>query len=73
MHNLDEINIQCPYCGVQVSVLVDCSVEEQTYIEDCEVCCRPMDIHVKTDDLGVAHVTVCHENNVTSGFYNSAI
>ncbi len=72
MQSLDEINIQCPYCGVNSSVLVDCSVEEQTYIEDCEVCCKPMVIQVKTDDIGVAHVTVSDENSVTSGYFNSA-
>lgn len=38
----------CPYCWESVSVLVDPSVEEQTYIEDCEVCCRPIRIRVRT-------------------------
>ena len=34
--------LQCPYCGEQIHVLVDCSVESQEYIEDCSVCCRPI-------------------------------
>jgi transcription elongation factor Elf1 len=38
----------CPYCWEQISILVDPSVQEQTYIEDCEVCCRPIRIHVRT-------------------------
>jgi hypothetical protein len=37
-----EVQLLCPYCGERVSVLVDHSVPEQTYVEDCEVCCRPM-------------------------------
>ena len=33
----------CPYCGERISMLVDTSVG-QTYIEDCEVCCRPIEV-----------------------------
>lgn len=32
----------CPYCGESIELLIDCSVEEQEYIEDCFVCCRPI-------------------------------
>jgi transcription elongation factor Elf1 len=35
---------QCPYCWETISVLVDTSENEQTYIEDCEVCCNPMEL-----------------------------
>jgi hypothetical protein len=38
--------IQCPYCGEQIEVLVDTSVNRQEYIEDCSVCCRPIVISV---------------------------
>lgn len=43
---MNEVFIQCPYCWQNISVLVDSSVSEQSYIEDCEVCCRPMQISV---------------------------
>ena len=45
-------NIQCPYCGETIELLLDCSIEEQNYIEDCQVCCRPisLDIAVGRDD-----------------------
>jgi hypothetical protein len=45
-------NIQCPYCGETIELLLDCSIEEQNYIEDCQVCCRPisLDITVGGDD-----------------------
>jgi hypothetical protein len=36
--------IMCPHCGEQITLFVDLSVEEQTYIEDCSVCCQPMQI-----------------------------
>ena len=34
----------CPYCWQEISMILDLSVGEQTYIEDCEVCCRPIQI-----------------------------
>ncbi|MDA8531498.1 CPXCG motif-containing cysteine-rich protein [Flavobacteriaceae bacterium] len=38
---------QCPYCWEQVSVLVDVSQPSQTYIEDCEVCCNPIQFQIQ--------------------------
>lgn len=40
---------QCPYCWEEISMLLDPSVS-QTYIEDCEVCCNPIEIHVRFED-----------------------
>jgi len=34
----------CPYCGEDISMVLDTSIRQQTYIEDCEVCCRPIEI-----------------------------
>ena len=34
----------CPYCWETISMILDSSVEESEYIEDCEVCCRPIEI-----------------------------
>ena len=34
----------CPHCGETISVLLDFSIPDQEYIEDCEVCCRPIEI-----------------------------
>jgi len=41
---MDEHFFQCPYCWQEVSVLLDPSVGSQNYIEDCEVCCNPIEI-----------------------------
>lgn len=38
---------QCPFCGESISMLLDPSVPEQTYLEDCEICCNPIQIHAK--------------------------
>lgn len=38
----------CPYCGEPIELLVDAGGgTEQDYIEDCEVCCRPMVIRLR--------------------------
>lgn len=39
----------CPYCWEQISFVIDLSVKEQSYIEDCEVCCRPIQITYTAD------------------------
>jgi len=41
-----EHHFQCPYCWQKISMLLDTSVGDQTYIEDCEVCCNPMQVRV---------------------------
>ena len=40
----------CPYCGEEISMVLDTSVSEQTYVEDCEVCCRPIEITYAVED-----------------------
>lgn len=41
-----EKDISCPYCGETITVLIDNSVPHQEYIEDCQVCCRPIEFSV---------------------------
>lgn len=43
---MEEKYIQCPHCWEQISMLIDLSVDEQTYVEDCEICCNPLEIKV---------------------------
>lgn len=42
----------CPYCWQEISMVLDTSVRRQTYIEDCEVCCNPIEIRYAVDDEG---------------------
>lgn len=44
-----EVDFDCPFCGAPVSVLLDPSVDRQSYVEDCEVCCRPLEIAYAAD------------------------
>ena len=56
IHQVIETSVQCPYCWERFTLLVDGSVEEQEYVEDCEVCCRPIDFIVQVDDDGEVKV-----------------
>lgn len=52
MNALESVFASCPYCGEVIGLLVDCSIPEQRYIEDCEVCCRPIEVAVRVDGAG---------------------
>ena len=49
---LDEQAITCPYCGEWIDTFIDASVGSQRYIEDCSVCCRPIEIRIEVDNEG---------------------
>jgi transcription elongation factor Elf1 len=40
----------CPYCSEQISMVLDTSVKKQIYIEDCEVCCHPIEVRYMVED-----------------------
>ncbi|QPJ66598.1 MAG: CPXCG motif-containing cysteine-rich protein [Candidatus Nitrohelix vancouverensis] len=46
----------CPCCGEEISILIDLSVGNQSYVEDCEVCCRPLEITAQTFGNGEVNV-----------------
>ena len=62
MTELSEQHISCPYCGESITVLVDDSLPEQSYIEDCQVCCRPIVLKVSADPDGDIAVNAMSEN-----------
>ena len=43
----------CPYCGEQISMVLDTSVKGQSYVEDCEVCCHPIEVRYTVEDGAV--------------------
>ena len=55
-------SIQCPYCGETIEVLIDESAGEHQYIEDCSVCCRPIEIAVSIDEEAGVLVSCRAEN-----------
>jgi hypothetical protein len=62
MNLLEESSIRCPYCGESLDILVDTSLDEQEYIEDCQVCCKPMVIRVGISADGAIRVIARHED-----------
>lgn len=46
-------NITCPWCGETITVLLDLTAGEQTFTEDCQVCCAPIVITVRLEDHGI--------------------
>lgn len=62
MPDVTEQAIHCPCCGETITILVDDSLPEQQYVEDCQVCCRPIVLTVSVDADGDAAVTARLEN-----------
>lgn len=49
MYGEEEVFFQCPYCWQTISMVVESYYPNQKYIEDCEVCCRPIEISYSLD------------------------
>ena len=45
-------SIQCPYCGERFETLVDTGSGPATYIEDCQICCQPIEFELQVDSRG---------------------
>jgi hypothetical protein len=49
------LEVRCPYCGEWIEIEIDeGGGAHQQYIEDCQVCCRPMVVTVDGDRVRVA-------------------
>ena len=46
------IEVQCPWCGESFTTFADPSVSDQTYTEDCQVCCRPIVMRMQIGEDG---------------------
>jgi Cysteine-rich CPXCG len=46
------VPVQCPYCGERLETRVDLTADELAYIEDCQVCCRPIEFGIERDEAG---------------------
>ncbi len=57
-----EKEVQCPYCWEQIQILIEPAEDRQDYIEDCQVCCRPIHFIIELNGEGLAEVQALHEN-----------
>ena len=62
MSSLEEQSVCCPYCAETLAVLIDAQEIGHEYIEDCQVCCRPIVFNVSTDAAGHLCISVRDEN-----------
>ena len=46
---------QCPYCWEEISMLLDPSLGSTEYIEDCEICCRPINVVYGFEDQNLTN------------------
>ncbi|NNK39188.1 MAG: CPXCG motif-containing cysteine-rich protein [Winogradskyella sp.] len=51
---MEEYFFQCPYCWEEISMLIDLSQSQQSYIEDCEICCNPIQLNVTTQNREIS-------------------
>lgn len=50
----DAYSFQCPYCGEELTIAIDVSGgSQQSFIYDCEVCCRPIQIDLEIEQSDV--------------------
>lgn len=62
MQFLAEQVVDCPYCGEAITVLIEPESIGQQYIEDCQVCCKPILFGVTVDAVGDLSVSARDEN-----------
>ncbi|MBU2966616.1 CPXCG motif-containing cysteine-rich protein [Amphritea sp. 2_MG-2023] len=63
MQSIETVSQSCPYCGEPIVLLVDCSAGDQQYIEDCQVCCKPITVELRLEG-SEAEVCLKTENEV---------
>ena len=54
-------SITCPYCWESIEITLDLSIEQQRYVEDCSVCCRPIVIGYRAEDGDLVEIDVARE------------
>ena len=58
MNLIESAEASCPHCGEPISLTLDLSVPEQSYIEDCAVCCQPMVVSYHADGGELSDLSV---------------
>ena len=53
---MTEYFFTCPHCLDKISMMIDTSVSNQDYIEDCETCCNPIQISYTTLDNEITYL-----------------
>jgi Cysteine-rich CPXCG len=59
---IQQETITCPYCWQVIEIALDLSADEQRYVEDCSVCCRPIAISYRTDGETLTALEIAAES-----------
>jgi hypothetical protein len=46
------VTVKCPYCGERFETSADASAGMCSYVEDCQICCQPIDMELRVDEAG---------------------
>lgn len=49
-HLEEDVSVACPYCGEEFEVHVTTEQDGQSMYEDCQVCCRPISLHIQFEE-----------------------
>ncbi|MBI2070661.1 MAG: CPXCG motif-containing cysteine-rich protein [Elusimicrobia bacterium] len=60
--SLKKTELTCPYCWEKIETAIDPSMEGQSYVEDCQVCCRPIVISTHPAENGELEISASKEN-----------
>ena len=55
-------SFRCPYCASRNSFTLESGQEETAWVQDCEVCCQPIVIAVRTARGEILDIRVDREN-----------
>ena len=44
--------VHCPYCGEAFETSADASAGMCSYVEDCQICCQPIEMELRVDEAG---------------------
>ena len=50
--------VHCPYCAEQYETQVDLSAGSSSYVEDCQICCQPIELFVEVNAAGRLHAVM---------------
>lgn len=50
MYSEEEVFFQCPFCFETISMVFESLYGSQKYIEDCQVCCSPIEVSYQVND-----------------------
>jgi Cysteine-rich CPXCG len=49
---IEFVSVECPYCWQNYGTQVDLSGGSFTHVEDCQVCCQPIELECEVDATG---------------------